>query len=252
MNYRIPTCWSECNEYQLQKISDVLLKNRNKIGVNETVELLRSVFIPKDTIWEKIKFKWLLNNYSLREFIPYLSFLNTMPKVYHFPIIKGLISPRLYLSSLTIKQFSLADKLFYEYQTTQDLLKLRQLVATLYCIDRFSEENLSNVAEITDNYPHLWHRVLLAYISCRQYIIEKYPKIFPPTSVTEEVIKPELTKGRKSYTSFNDVIITLAFEKPQPLGTYNQAKNTSVYEFLTVLTSSIIRQEKIEKDAKRK
>lgn len=76
----------------------------------------------------------LLGEVPLAELLPLGKFLLTDRDLYTFPDIwEGLCTPMVRLSDCTIRQFSVADALFYKYSKGRDVLYAKQLVASLYC-----------------------------------------------------------------------------------------------------------------------
>ncbi|MGV4528752.1 hypothetical protein [Ornithobacterium rhinotracheale] len=251
MNFRVATSWNELSLSQAQRLSKCMF---NYQGADEkrAFQMLLTLFTPKGTTWQRIKFAYLLRNVPLSEITPYLDFMGEVPTIYSFPTINGLKKPNTCMGNITIKQFSMADKLYYDFTQSKDEKLLRQMVAMLYTLGEFDEERLPEVAKITDKQKHLWYAVLLSYISCRNYIIKQYPKIFPPEREPDpEAIVPVFRK-EKAYTPFSEIIKVLAFDDPQPLGNYHEAKKTKIYEFMNILTTAMIRQEEYEKNAARK
>ncbi|MGV4479369.1 hypothetical protein ACQ1PV_09310 [Ornithobacterium rhinotracheale] len=250
MNFQVATSWNELSLSQAQRLSKCMF---NYQGADEkrAFQMLLTLFTPKGTTWQRIKFAYLLRNVPLSEIIPYLDFMGEVPTIYSFPTINGLKQPSARMGNVSIKQFSVADKLFYDFMQSKDEKTLRQMVASLYTFEEFEEERLPEVARITDRCKHLWYAVLLSYISCRDYIIKSYPKIFPPErEPNPDEIVPVFKKER-SYTPFTEIIKILAFDEPQPLGNYHEAKKTKIYEFMNILTTAMLRQEQQEKYARK-
>ena len=191
-------------------------------------------------------------------------FLST-EKLYHFPPLtspfgggKGeVIPPADRLANLTIKQFSVADSIYYRLRLSQykDELLLRQLVASLYNFadQPFDVLNLPQVAEHTDKVAITTaYEVVFAYTCCREYIISRFPKVFTAKDDKKD------TKGEgssfvfrnsslKSYTPFSKIISVMAMDKHQPLGNWHQCNATRVYDFFEVLTESILQAEQAQK-----
>lgn len=245
MNYRVPTTWKELTEYQLLELSPILIEPQPD-PQEAAIQIIQILFTPLSTPKNHKNTQHLLLNVGYSSLMPYAQFLSSTPQVFHFPQIEGLQKPSKRLGSLSIRQFSITDQLFYNWFSTKKQIYLRQMVASLYTLGDFSQSKLPQVADITDRCPHkLWLRVALAYISCRHHIINSFPIIFPQKKEPNpENPMPQFSKNQKSYTPFNDVIIAMSFDNPQPLGNYQIAKNTNLYEFLNILTKSIIRQEK--------
>ena len=176
----------------------------------------------------------------------------TTEKLYHFPPLsfgegKGVRNPAPRLANLTIKQFSVADSLYYRLRLSQyqDELLLRQLMASLYNLPDtpFDVLNLPQVAEHTDKAAITTaYEVAFAYTCCREYIIGKYPKVFSSPSSTQRGENPVFRK-EAAYTPFSKIISVMAMDKHQPLGNWHQCNATRVYDFFEVLTESILQAE---------
>lgn len=171
----------------------------------------------------------------------------TTEKLYHFREVTKMIAPAPRLANLTIKQFSVADSLYYRLRLSQyqDELLLRQLMASLYNLPDtpFDVLNLPQVAEHTDKTPITTaYEVAFAYTCCREYIIGKYPKVFSSPSSTQRGEKPVFRK-EAAYTPFSKIISVMAMDKHQPLGNWHQCNATRVYDFFEVLTESILQAE---------
>ena len=179
----------------------------------------------------------------------------TTEKLYYFPPLispfgggKGeVIPPAPRLANLTIKQFSVADSLYYRLRLSQykDELLLRQLMASLYNLPDtpFDVLKLPQVAEHTDKAAITTaYEVAFAYTCCREYIIGKYPKVFSSPSSSQRGENPVFRK-EATYTPFSKIISVMAMDKHQPLGNWHQCNATRVYDFFEVLTESILQAE---------
>ena len=175
----------------------------------------------------------------------------TTEKLYHFREVTKMIAPAPRLANLTIKQFSVADSIYYRLRLSQyqDELLLRQLMASLYNLPQtpFDVLNLPQVAEHTDKATIATaYEVAFAYTCCREYIIGKYPKVFSSPSSSQRGEKPVFRK-ETAYTPFSKIISVMAMDKHQPLGNWHQCNATRVYDFFEVLTESILQAEQKEK-----
>ena len=189
-------------------------------------------------------------------------FLST-EKLYHFPPLslgegQGVRSPAPRLANLTIKQFSVADSLYYRLRLSQyqDELLLRQLMASLYNFadQPFDVLNLPQVAEHTDKTAITTaYEVAFAYTCCREYIISRFPKVFSAKDEKREK-KDEgssfafRNSSLKNYTPFSKIINVMAMDQHQPLGNWHQCNATRVYDFFEVLTESILQAEQKAKN----
>jgi len=178
-------------------------------------------------------------------------FLST-EKLYHFREVTKMIAPAPRLANLTIKQFSVADSLYYRLRLSQykDELLLRQLMASLYNLPDtpFDVLKLPQVAEHTDKAAITTaYEVAFAYTCCREYIIGKYPKVFSSPSSSQRGEKPVFRK-EAAYTPFSKIISVMAMDEHQPLGNWHQCNATRVYDFFEVLTESILQAEQKTKN----
>ena len=184
-------------------------------------------------------------------------FLST-EKLYHFPDLTKMVAPAPRLANLTIKQFSVADSIYYRLRLSQyqDELLLRQLVASLYNLPDtpFDVLNLPQVAEHTDKVAITTaYEVAFAYTCCREYIIKRFPKIFGAKDERREKNDEGSSfvfhnSSLKSYTPFSKIISVMAMDKYQPLGNWHQCNATRVYDFFEVLTESILQAEQKAKN----
>ncbi len=141
--------------------------------------------------------------------------------------------------------------MYYEWRTTEKEIKLRQLVASLYCFrEKFDVLQLPKVADITDKIPlKKAYAIGMTYLSVRHYIFNKFTKVFPkPQKNKETELAPQFRK--KQYTPFSRVITAMAMDERQPLGNLAECNNTLLYDFLNTLEESIIRVERENKQIK--
>ncbi|GIZ15558.1 hypothetical protein [Capnocytophaga catalasegens] len=180
---------------------------------------------------------------------PYVETLLQQRDLHTFPdISKRLKTPGARIKTCTIKQFSVCDAIFYKYRTCKNpkdkKLYARQLVASLYTLKSgFDTLNLPKVAEITDKINEkLRCQIIFTFLCVREYITERYLKIFPKAKKEDEALKPNFRSQK--YVSFSKVIYSMAMDERQPLGNLHQCNDTLVYDFLDMLQESIIRNEK--------
>lgn len=254
MDITIPQKYEELNAMQRGALCRILLTLDNSeetpLHIVKTLishlpnrtqqQLLQEV--PFTTLWQYVE--------------PFL----TTEKLYHFPPLSlgEVIPPADRLANLTIKQFSVADSLYYRLRLSQyqDELLLRQLMASLYNFadQPFDVLNLPQVAEHTDKTAITTaYEVAFAYTCCREYIISRFPKVFSVKDEKQEK-KDEgssfafRNSSLKSYTPFSKIISVMAMDKHQPLGNWHQCNATRVYDFFEVLTESILQAEQKAKN----
>lgn len=245
MDITIPQTYEELNEQQRGALCSILLTSSPFGGGGGRLPLR----IIKTLIWH-------LPNHTQQQLLLQVPFTTlwqyaepflTTEKLYHFREVTKMVAPAPRLANLTIKQFSVADSLYYRLRLSQyqDELLLRQLMASLYNLPDtpFDVLNLPQVAEHTDKTPITTaYEVAFAYTCCREYIIGKYPKVFTSPSSTQRGEKPVFRK-EATYTPFSKIISVMAMDKHQPLGNWHQCNATRVYDFFEVLTESILQAE---------
>lgn len=260
MDITIPQTYEELNEQQRGALCRILLTLDNTeetpLGIIKVLishlpnrsqqQLLQEV--PFTALWQYAE--------------PFL----TTEKLYHFPPLsspfgrgKGeVIPPADRLANLTIKQFSVADSLYYRLRLSQyqDELLLRQLMASLYNLANqpFDVLNLPQVAEHTDKTTITTaYEVAFAYTCCREYIISRFPKVFSAKDERREKKEEDSSfvfrnSSLKSYMPFSKIINVMAMDQHQPLGNWHQCNATRVYDFFEVLTESILQAEQKAKN----
>ena len=179
MNIQIPQTYSDLTKEQRKELCYTLLTSMNvenssysdipfyiikllllHLRKSNQQRVLREV--PFSTLWQYAE--------------PFLS----TEKLYHFPDITKMVAPAPRLANLTIKQFSVADSIYYRLRLSQfkDETLLRQLTASLYCFkDKpFDILELPQVAEHTDNVEIITaYEVAFAYSWFREYLMSKFP-----------------------------------------------------------------------------
>lgn len=246
MNITIPQTYEELNEQQRGALCRILLTldNTEKTPVR-IIQILLS-HLPKRTQQQ------LLLQVPFTVLWQYAEPFLTIEKLYHFREVTKMVAPAPRLANLTIKQFSVADSLYYRLRLSQyqDKLLLRQLMASLYNFAHqpFDVLNLPQVAEHTDKTPiNTAYEVAFAYTCCREYIINRFPKVFTSPSSTQRGENPVFRK-EAAYMPFSKIISVMAMDKHQPLGNWHQCNATRVYDFFEVLTESILQAEQKAKN----
>lgn len=241
MDITIPQTYEELNEQQRGALCRILLTldNTEKTPVRIIKTLISH--LPNHTQQQ------LLQEVPFTALWQYAEPFLTTEKLYHFRDLTKMIAPAPRLANLTIKQFSVADSLYYRLRLSQyqDELLLRQLMASLYNLPNtpFDVLNLPQVAEHTDKAAITTaYEVAFAYTCCREYIISRFPKVFSSPSSTQKGENPVFRK-EATYTPFSKIISVMAMDKHQPLGNWHQCNATRVYDFFEVLTESILQAE---------
>lgn len=245
MNITIPQTYEELSEQQRGVLCSILLTSSpfGGGGGRLPLRIIKTLIshLPNHTQQQ------LLQEVPFTALWQYAEPFLTTEKLYHFREVTKMIAPAPRLANLTIKQFSVADSLYYRLRLSQyqDELLLRQLMASLYNFAHqpFDALNLPQVAEHTDKTPITTaYEVAFAYTCCREYIIGKYPKVFSSPSSSQRGEKPVFRK-EAAYTPFSKIISVMAMDKHQPLGNWHQCNATRVYDFFEVLTESILQAE---------
>ena len=235
--------WQELNPWQLQEIATVYL-TANPDNFHEAY--LRMIFIlfqKENTSAAKRELRKIVETVPISELEPHGRFLLEKTDYYAFPEIENLIKPTDRLGNITIQHFSAIDSFFHAYETDKTELNLRRFVASLYRIkENFDDLDLPKVAETTDKLAvNQMFLIVLAYKFTRLYIWEKFPVIFPkPKENEEQDQKPVFGKKEQKYTPFEKIIIGLAMDELQPLGKKQDINQVRIYEFLNVLSESIL------------
>ena len=241
MDITIPQTYEELNEQQRGALCKILLTLDN---TEETpLRIIKTLIshLPKRTQQQ------LLLQVPFTVLWQYAEPFLTTEKLYHFREVTKMVAPAPRLANLTIKQFSVADSLYYRLRLSQyqDELLLRQLMASLYNFAHqpFDVLNLPQVAEHTDKTPITTaYEVAFAYTCCREYIINRFPKVFTSPSPSQRGENPVFRK-EAAYMPFSKIISVMAMDKHQPLGNWHQCNATRVYDFFEVLTESILQAE---------
>lgn len=249
MNITIPQTYEELSEQQRGVLCSILLTSSpfGGGGGRLPLRIIKTLIshLPNRTQQQ------LLQEVPFTALWQYAEPFLTTEKLYHFREVTKMIAPAPRLANLTIKQFSVADSLYYRLRLSQyqDELLLRQLMASLYNLPDtpFDVLNLPQVAEHTDKTPITTaYEVAFAYTCCREYIISRFPKVFTSPSSTQRGENPVFRK-EAAYTPFSKIISVMAMDKHQPLGNWHQCNATRVYDFFEVLTESILQAEQKEK-----
>ena len=250
MDITIPQTYEELNEQQRGVLCSILLTSSpfGGGGGRLPLRIIKTLIshLPNHTQQQ------LLQEVPFTALWQYAEPFLTTEKLYHFREVTKMVAPAPRLANLTIKQFSVADSIYYRLRLSQyqDELLLRQLMASLYNLPNtpFDVLNLPQVAEHTDKATiDTAYEVAFAYTCCREYIIGKYPKVFSSPSPSQRGEKPVFRK-EAAYTPFSKIISVMAMDKHQPLGNWHQCNATRVYDFFEVLTESILQAEQKTKN----
>lgn len=245
MRITVPTKWSELSDWQLCELAYLFLSEKEDLSP-KAFEIVAILFKDNNSLAAQMKFAKLINEAPLSVLWEYTRFLNDMPDLYKYPSLEeyGVQTPGDRLNSISVKQFSVADAIFYKWHETKEEIYLRQLVASLYTIEgRFDVLHLPDVADKTDKLPiKMLYLVGFIYLSTRNYIVKKFPFVF--SSTRKQSQEPEdipVFRKKKNYTPFSKIIQAVVFDERKPLGNLNECRNTNIYDFLNTLEELIIR-----------
>lgn len=254
-NITVAKSWSELNKWQKEEIAHLYLNSDPENFEDSYLQMIFILYQKKKGFFAKLKLLWLLRNIPISSLEPFARFLLETTSFYSFPEIKyrkgwkfwkerKLIKPSDRLGNIVIKHFSVIDTFFDTYDRNKIEINLRRFVASLYRIkEDFDELDLPEVAKITDKLSlKKMESIALAYKFTRLYIWEKFPIVFPqpPEEKGEKELKPVFKKKEQKYVPFEKIIVGLAMDELQPLGKKQDINKTRIYEFLGVLTESII------------
>lgn len=251
MKITVPTKWSELNDWQQQEIAYLYLNSTDYNFESQYIKMLRILFQKTKGFFGKLRVYRIFSQVPVSTLAEYGTFLQETPNLQKFPPIKNLSAPGPRLNNITIKQFSVADAIFYNWRQTNKEIYLRQLVASLYTFrSGFEILDLPRVAKVTDKIPlKKMYQIGMTYLAIRYSILEKYTRVFPQSKPTEkEEFTPQFRKN--NYTPFSKIITTMAMDERQPLGTLKECNATLIYDFFNTLEESILRVEKEQKNLK--
>ncbi len=240
----VPTSWNKLNDWQLQEIA-YLINHSDPNDFSETyIQLVLRCYQNSNRYSDVKRLKQIVNEVPFTELEKHVAFLIENQDFYKFPEIAGLIKPADRIENITIRQFSTIDTFFFIWNTDRTELNLKRLVATLYRKnEKFDDLDLIEVSKITDKIPiKQMEAIALAFLFTRMYIEDRFPIVFPPVEEKseEEMLKPVFKKKEQGFVPFDKVIVGMAMDELQPLGKKQDADQVRVYEFLGVLSESIM------------
>ncbi len=259
-NIKLATSWNELSALQLKEVANALEyyhkfsplfpdrskpRNFSRLYVNLVKQLLRSNNMFK--VWYALRqippehyesyVKFLIGENNRTKFLPAFKFKG---KTYHPPGSR--------LQNLSIKEFSFADSLFYNWRKSNDDRYLDLLCATLYRNSSGEENELDSrkpfskilVEKDAAHFKKLNYKRKLAIAYCyegsRNYITKQYPHIFPkPPKQTEE----EKKKKRKQppiYVPFLQLLQHKIKFDPSKL---EITQNLNIHEFFSTYENEL-------------
>lgn len=243
-NITVAKSWNELNSWQLQEIAHLYLNTKPEDFAQAYLQMIFVVFQQSPKTADRNFLRRLLNEVTVSELEKHTAWLLSTTNFYQFPEVPGLIKPADALGDITIRQFSTIDTFFHFWNKDKTPLNLKRLVASLYRVkEKFSDLDLPEVDKITKDLPEKqMQAIALTYLFTRMMIADRFPIVFPkqPEETEEEKLKPVFKKKDKEYIPFDKMIVGISMDELQPLGTKQQANEVLIYEFLSVLSESII------------
>lgn len=240
----IAKSWNQLNDWQIAEIANLYLNTKPEEFAEAYLQMIFIVY-QKSPDKKSVKFlKKLISEVPVSELEKHTTFLKENIDLYKFPEIPGLIKPADRIANITVRQFSTIDVFFFQWYKERSLLNLKRLVATLYRIkEKYDDLDLVEVAKITDKIPEKqMYAIVLAFIFTRKYIEKKFRIVFPAPKEekAEEKFKPIFKKKTQPYIPFDKVIISMSMDELQPLGKKQDINDVRIYEFLSVLSETIL------------
>lgn len=242
-NIIIAKSWNQLNDWQLGEIAHLYLNTPIEDFAEAYLEMILIVYQKSPKLKDRLKLKKLTKEVPITELEKYTQFLKDKNDLYRFPEILGLIKPADKIENISARQFSTIDTYFFIWNKDKSLLNLKRLVATLYrCKEQYDDLDLRNVAMISDKIPvKQMEAIALAYMFSRRYIEESFPIVFPKDVETEEEkLKPTFKKKENAIVPFDKALLAMAMDEIQPLGKKQDINNVRIYEFLSVMSESIV------------
>lgn len=240
---KVPTSWRELNEWQVQEIAHLFL-NAQPNDVEVYIKMILICYQKSNSYSDFKKMKKIAKEITISDLEEHVQFLQNSTDFHSFPEIEGLIKPSDRIENITIRQFSTIDTFFHFWNTDRSEINLKRLVATLYRKnEKFDDLDLIEVSKITDKIPvKKMEAIALAFLFTLMHIEDRFPIVFPkPKEETEEdKLTPVFHRKENKFVPFDKVIVGMAMDELQPLGKKQDADQVRVYEFLGVLSESIM------------
>lgn len=262
VNIHIPKTWNELTTRQLQEIAYIIeyyhgqasaRKESAAFYVRFYFQLIKQLL--RNNNWFKIMIA--IRQVPPSEYKAHVTFLLGQVQRTNFPTavkINGTIyhPPADRLKNISIKEFSFADAMFYNWREKGDDRYLDLLCAALYrpkggnALDVREPFNKLLVENHVKNFAKLNYKkklaIAYAYTGSRNYIASLYPNVFPkPAKVDPE----ETEKPRKSeYVPFGKLIQHKIQYDPSKL---ERTQNLNVNEFLSTYENELSELKKVKK-----
>lgn len=226
INLNIPTSWNELSQKQFEKIA--LLFSSVEPSLIRDIKAFK---ILVDAKWwqlkKKAQLRWFLFQVPHSEWLQFIYFLlKENNRTVFVPVIKAgkkiYFSPADRIQNLDAEEFSVADDLHIRYRETQNIDYLKYLFHVLYSETEKRQSFDKNNLEKQLN-PKVPVEVLLitemTYFGCKNYIVNKFPKVFPKS----------IKKTKGARIGFGKVIQSMT---KGDLSKLSIIERTNIYKFL--------------------
>ena len=240
---QLPQSWNELSNNQLERIA--LLFHTKQPGAEFDIQvflILMNVhwysvftFIKARTILFQVPISELRKHYlfiykenNRTNFLPSLKIGTT---TYYAPLAR--------LTNLTADELATAEDLHYEWRLKKDIEYLYYLVALLYVTSyqprpAFDKNNLEFLVKDFKKVPLAKLLAIeLTYFGCKNYLVKRFPKVFPKAS-------PNAGKAKKT-SGLGKVILMMTKDDPSKL---KAIKEINAYAFLEQFTEDLTPKKK--------
>lgn len=242
-NVIVAKSWNQLNDWQLQEIAHLYLNTPVDDFAEAYAKMILIVYQKSPDLKARLQLKRITDDVPITELAKHTGYLKDKNNLYRFPEIPGVIKPADKIENISARQFSTIDTYFFKWNNERNLLNLKRLVATLYRLnDQYDDLDLKNVSMVTDRIPEKqMEAVALAYMFIRKHIEDQFPIVFPKTPETEEEkLRPVFKKKDSDFVPFDKALLAMAMDELQPLGKKQDVNNVRIYEFLSVMSESIV------------
>ncbi|WP_312390808.1 hypothetical protein [Chryseobacterium sp.] len=242
-NIVIARSWNQLNDWQLAEIAHLYLNTPVEDFAEAYLDMILIVYQKSPDLKDRLKLKRLTDEVPITELEKHTQYLKDKNDLYRFPEIPSLIKPADKIENISARQFSTIDTYFFLWNKDRSILNLKRLVATLYRFkEQYDDLDLRNVAMISDKISEKqMEAIALAYMFSRRNIEESFPLVFPKDEETEEQkLQPVFKKKENAYVPFDKALLAMAMDEIQPLGKKQDINNVRIYEFLSVMSESLV------------
>ncbi len=242
-NIIVARSWNQLNDWQLQEIAHLYLNTSVEDFASVYADMVLIVYQKLPDLKARLQLRRLTKEVPITELAKHTEYLKNESNLYRFPEIPGLIKPADKIENISARQFSTIDTYFFKWNKERCLLNLKRLVATLYRFkEQYDDLDLRNVAMITDKIcEKQMEAIALAYMFTRRNIEKTFPIVFPKNEETpEEKLQPVFKKKDSEIVPFDKALLAMAMDELQPLGKKQDVNNVRIYEFLSVMSESIV------------